>query len=303
MSTASRWPSAVPAARPTPPRTAARTRSAVPPVVWTCPTRWQDRSTSRSNSTSPAPDRGSGPATGRRHGDIRWPGCRSESTRRKEHPHEKQQTRTHPGRSDRRTFRDLARDSLCRAERTRPARRLDAVLRPASRRHRPADSVVATRAAQLRPRSERNDAGLSASWCCPHAVDAGADRGADNATTSGVGEPARQGGHLPRRVHRRAFTDHRQPVEPPEAQPISDSFGITSSPKPFTKPTGSDVPGTGPVLIMSTPSSENRLSFLKYPSRLSNGSSKKPTVFRISVTSRPTASQWRVNTSILWVRA
>ena len=36
---------------PTPPRTAARTRSAARPVARTCPTRWPDRSTSRSKST------------------------------------------------------------------------------------------------------------------------------------------------------------------------------------------------------------------------------------------------------------
>src|ERR1700722_15819971 len=181
MSTAFRWASAAPPARPTPPRTAARTRSAVPPVAWTCPTRWQDRSTSRSNSTSPAPDSGSGPATGRRHGDIRWPGCRSESTRRKEHPHEKQQTRTHPGRGDRRDLRDLARDSLCRAERTRPARRLDALLRLAGRRHRPADSAFAARAAQLRPRAERHYAGLSARRCDARPGEAGANLRASGA--------------------------------------------------------------------------------------------------------------------------
>src|SRR6202012_2763491 len=184
----------------------------------------------------------------------------------------------------------------------RPVRRLDALLRPASRRHRPADSAFAAPGAQLRPRAERHYAGLCARRCDAHPGDAGADRGADDATTTGDREPPRQRRHLGRRVWRGACADHREPVEPPGAQPISDSFGITSSPKRFTKPAGSGVPGIGPVLIMSTPSSESRSSLLRNPPRFSNGSSKKPTVFRISATSRPTVSQWRVNTSILWVR-
>src|ERR1700742_4020234 len=197
MSTASHWASAAPAARPTPPRTAAPTRSAVPPVVWTCPTRWRDRSTSRSNSTSPAPNTGSvrppsvaTPTFGGRAAAVNPPDERNI-------PHEKQQTRAHPGRGDRRALRHHVRDSLCRAERTRPARRLDALLRPAGRRYRPADSAVAARAAQRRPTTERYDAGPSARRCPARPVDAraalrAADRGADDATTAEDREPARQ---------------------------------------------------------------------------------------------------------------
>ena len=43
-------------------------------------------------------------------------------------------------------------------------------------------------------------------------VDAGADRGADDATTAGDREPARQRRPLRRRVHRGACADHRQPL-------------------------------------------------------------------------------------------
>lgn len=40
------------------------------------------------------------------------------------------------------------------------------------------------------------------------------------------------------------------------AQLISASLGIKSSPNRFTQPTGSGVPGTGPMLIISMPNSE-----------------------------------------------
>ena len=54
-----------------------------------------------------------------------------------------------------------------------------------------------------------------------------------------------------------ASKDHRRYLihNVTAAQPISDILGISSSPKRRTNAAGSGLPGTGPMLIMSMPSS------------------------------------------------
>ena len=114
----------------------------------------------------------------------------------------------------------------------------------------------AAEAAQLRRKPKRHGSALAAQHCRAGAC-AGVPAAGGVATLGRARDPAHEPHHFGYRIRRRARTDHLWHLihNVAAAQPISDTLGISSSPKRCTNPAGSGLPGTGPMLIMSMPSS------------------------------------------------